>query len=104
MLNQQLLRETESRPITTIVNQCQLQLYGQVSRYQNLILFVRLFLKEITRGGEGQGDDHKVRGWAKSMLAVGSDLVWEGDLQGDLHRVITGVGVGGLAPLGVCPQ
>ena len=32
--NQRLLRETESRPITSIVRQCQLWLYGHVVRYQ----------------------------------------------------------------------
>ncbi|XP_045129087.1 uncharacterized protein LOC123514896 [Portunus trituberculatus] len=31
--NQRLLHETDSRPITSIVNQCQLQLYGHVAHY-----------------------------------------------------------------------
>ena len=31
--HQQLLRETESRPITNIVHQCQLYLYRHVARY-----------------------------------------------------------------------
>ena len=31
--NQRLLRETESRPITSIVYQCQLRLYGYVAHY-----------------------------------------------------------------------
>ena len=51
----------------------------------------------IILGGGGQGGAHKVRGWGKSMLPVESYLVWEGGLHGDLHGVITGAGVGGLA-------
>ena len=33
LLNQRLLRETESRPITSIFCQCQLRLYGHVACY-----------------------------------------------------------------------
>ena len=33
VLNQRLLRETESRPIKSIVRQRQLRLYGHVARY-----------------------------------------------------------------------
>ena len=39
---------------------------------QKLILLVGLFLKGITWDGEGQGGAHKVRGWGKLMLPVGS--------------------------------
>ena len=39
---------------------------------QKLILLPGLFLKEITRSGGGQGGAHKVRGWGKLMLPVGS--------------------------------
>ena len=62
--NQRLLRETESKSITSIVRQRQLWLYGHVALW-----------------------------WGKSMLPAGSYLVWEGGLHGDLHGVIAGAGV-----------
>ena len=37
---------------------------------QKLILLLRLFVKMITYGGEGEGGIHRVRGWGKSMLPV----------------------------------
>ena len=64
---------------------------------QKLILLFGLFLKGITRDGGGQGGAHKVRGWGKSMLPVGSYLVWEGGLHEDLHGVVARAGVRELA-------
>ena len=70
-LNQGLLPTWSTNVNSSYIGKCHVT--------QNLILFVRLSLKGITRGGGGQGGDHKVRGWAKSMLvAPGSYLVWEG--------------------------
>ena len=60
---------------------------------QKPILLLGLFLKGITRCGGGQESVHKVCGWSKSLLPVGSYLVWEGDLQG----LIAGAGIRGLA-------
>ena len=62
-------------------------------------LLVGLSLKGITPGGGGQKDAHKVHRWGKSMLPVGSYLVREGCLHGDLRGVIARVNlsVGGLA-------
>ena len=34
---------------------------------------------------------HKFHGWGKSVLPVGSYLVWEEGLRGDLHGVIAGL-------------
>ena len=64
---------------------------------QKLILLVGLSLKGITCGEEGQGDAHKVHGRGKLVLPVGSYLIREGGLHGDLHGVIAGPGVRGLA-------
>ena len=49
---------------------------------EKLILLVRLFLKGIILGGGG----HKVRGWVKLMLPVGSYLAWERVLAWGLAR------------------
>ena len=62
---------------------------------QKMILLVDLFLKGITQRRGGQGDNHKVRGWGKSMLPVRSYLVWEGGLDRDSRGVIAGIGVEG---------
>ena len=90
--NQRLLRETELRFITSIVYQHQLQLYGHAT--QKLVLFVRWSLKIITQSGGDQGDPaHKICGWGKSIILVGSYLVREWGLHGHLHGVVSGVGV-----------
>ena len=91
--NQRLLRETESRLITSIVCQHQLRLYRHVARYPETDPVSRLFLKEIIQSGGGQGGAHKVCGWGKLMLPTGSYLVWEGGL----HGVIGRAGIRGLA-------
>ena len=57
---------------------------------QKVILLLGLFLKGITQGGTSWGG---WGGWGKLMLLAGSYLVWEGGVDGDWHRVITGAGV-----------
>ena len=96
--NQRLPRETESRPITTIVCQRQLRLYGHVARYPEADPACR-FVSEMDNLGwrRPRGGAHRVIGWGKLMLPVGSYLVWERGLHGDLYGVIVGVCVGGLA-------
>ena len=90
--NQRLLRETESRPITSTVCNINSGYMGMWHVTQKMILLLWLFLKGITRSGGGQ-----VRGWGKSMLPAGGYLVWEGGLHGDLHGVIGRAGIRGLA-------
>ena len=59
---------------------------------QKLFPLVGLSLKGIIRDGGGQGGAHKVRGWVKLTLPVGSYLVWKGGLHGDLCGMIATVG------------
>lgn len=46
----QWLHETESRPTTSLVHECQLQLYGHVARFLDVTL-VRVVLYETTLQG-----------------------------------------------------
>ncbi|KAG0711750.1 Major facilitator superfamily domain-containing protein 1 [Chionoecetes opilio] len=74
--NQLLHHETESRPLTCIVRQCQLRLYGHVARYpetdpSHQVVSVRY--NPAQRGG-GQGGAHKARGWGKLRFLVESCL------------------------------
>ena len=104
--NQRLLRETESRTITSIVRQRQLKLYGHVARYPEadpacLVVSEKDKL-ELRRPRCSQN----FRGRSKLIILVLSYLVWEGDLHGDLRGLIACVSKGGRgdALLGVCPQ
>ena len=84
-LNHRLLRETESRPITSIVRQRQFWLYGNVARYPGADPVCRIVSEKDNPGGGGKGGAHKVRGWGKSMLPAWSYLVWEEGWHGDLE-------------------
>ena len=64
---------------------------------KKLILLLVLSLKGIIRSGGGQRGAHKVHGLGKSMLPVGSYLVWEGGLHEELHGMIAGADAEGWA-------
>ena len=87
MSNQRLFRETDSRPITSIVRQRQLQLYGHVARYPKADPIYRVVSVRDRRLGGGLGDAHRTPGCGKSMPPAGSHLVWEGSLHGDMSGV-----------------
>ena len=70
--NQRLIRETESRPITSIVRQRYLRLYGHVARYPVALPAYRVISEEITQSGEVQRVAYKVGGWDKSMFPAWS--------------------------------
>ena len=90
--NQQLLRKTESRSITSIVHQRQLQLYGHVARYPEADPTCRVVSESNKQMWKRTKGAHKVRGWDKSIIYVGSYLVWEGDLHRDSYWVISAWG------------
>ena len=72
---QKLLRETESRFISSIVTNVNSGEMGMWHVTQKLIMLFWLFLKGITLGGGGQESAHKICGWGKSILPVGSYLI-----------------------------
>ena len=70
--NQGLFHETDSRPITSIVLQRQLRLYGHVAWYPETDPACRVVPSETTRLGGGLGDAHRTLGCGKSMPPAGS--------------------------------
>ena len=70
--NQRLVRETESRPITNIVCQRQLRLYGYVVPYSEADSASRAISERDNPRAGDEEDAHKVRDWGKLMLPAGS--------------------------------
>ena len=70
--NQRLFREIDSRPITSIVRQRQLRLYGHVARYSEPIPACRVASVMTTQLEGGQGDAHRTLGCGKLMPPAGS--------------------------------
>ena len=74
--DQQLFREIDSKPITSIVCQRQLHLYGHVARYPESHTACRLSPKGITKHEEGQENSEITYGSGKSMPLDVGYLVW----------------------------
>ena len=72
--NQTLLHETESRPITSIVHQHELWLYGHVARNPEADPACQV-VWGITRGGGSQGGN-KVNVSCWELLGMGRVLAW----------------------------
>ncbi len=76
--NQRLLYETESRPVTSIVRERQLWLYGQVARLPDVDPPHRVVCVRDNPSGGARGDTHVTRGWGKSINYAKNCLGWEG--------------------------
>lgn len=74
MLNQRLLDETELRPVTSLVFECQLWQYGHVACF----LLIGLFLYETTLTGGDQGNTHITHGWGNLIDPTEWGLKWKG--------------------------
>ena len=95
--NQRLIRETESRPITSIVHQSQLWLYWHVARYSEADPASRVISeRDNPEGRRPRGRPQS--SWLGQVDASCWELIGMGRwLRGDLHGVIARAGVGGLA-------
>ena len=90
--NQRLLRETESRPITSIVHQRQLRLYGHVARYPEQ-LGLPISERDNPEWRRPRGAPKKFVAGANRCFLLGA--TW--NRKGDLYGMIARAGVGGLA-------
>ena len=86
--NQRLFRETDSRPIISIVCQRQLLLYGHVARYPKADPAYQV----VSERDNPACDAHRNLGCGKSMPPARSQSVWEGSLHGDSRGVTARVG------------
>ena len=94
--NQRLFRKTESRPITSIVHQQQLRLYGHVARYPAFQVI-----------SERVGVSTKFVAGASRCFLLGVNWYGKGACMGTCMRWSpnpASEGWQGNAPLGVCPQ
>ena len=82
--NQQLLRETDSRLITSIACQCQLWLYGHMACYLEVNPAYHVVSERDNPAWR--------RPRPTELMAAASYLVWERSLHGDSWGVTTGSG------------
>ena len=102
VLNQRLLRETKSRPITSIVRQCQLWLYEYVARYPEADPAFQV-VSERDNPGWRRLRERPQSSWLGQVNASCWELLDVGRwVHGDLHGMAS-EGWQDNTPLGVCP-
>ena len=76
--NQRVLCETESRPITSIVHQRQLRLYGYVARYQEADPASQVISERDNLKGRRTNEPYSLWGWqvddfCRELLGMGRE-------------------------------